>query len=114
MENQRLRTLNTSNFQDEVLDNDIPVLVCFSSKNCGPCQQVIPRLELLAAEYKDRMDFGVLKSTDGPQIFIKHSVRSVPTILFFNDGGVVKRVNGLQNEIELRRAIEDVLRWHRS
>ena len=82
------------NFDKEVLQSKVPVLVDFYADWCGPCKMIAPLVEELADEYKDKakvVKLNVDESMDSAQ---KYGVMSIPTLIFFKDGKEVDRVTG--------------------
>lgn len=86
--------LNDLNFQKEVLESRIPVLVDFYTDWCSPCQMVGPALEELAKEYEGKVNFGKLDVDKSQSIAAKYSVMSIPTVILFKDGKEVGRQVG--------------------
>lgn len=94
--------LTDSNFDTEVLKSDIPALVDFWAVWCGPCKQITPSVEAIAAEYKGKATVGKLNIDDHTQIPQKYGIRSIPTLLVFKGGEVVGQIVGAvpQSKIE--------------
>jgi len=90
--------LTDKNFGDEVLNSKIPVLVDFWAPWCGPCQMVEPMIEELAKEFNGKVKVGKLNVDENPQIAVKYSVMSIPTVIFFKGGKEVARQVGLESK----------------
>jgi len=88
--------LTESNFDDEVINSDVPVLVDFWAEWCGPCKMVSPIVAELADEYEGKLKVGELDVDNNQQIAMKYGIRSIPTLLLFKDGDVAEMMIGAQ------------------
>ncbi len=87
-----------ANFEDEVLNTDLPVLVDFWATWCGPCRTIAPTIEKLAAAYDGRAKIVKLDVDNNPQTAMKYGIRSIPSLLFFKDGRPVDQMVGVVPE----------------
>lgn len=87
-------TLNTTNFEKEVLESDIPVLVDFWAGWCGPCKMLAPTIEEIAKEYEGKVKVGKVNIDEYAPLAIKYGVASIPTVILFKDGQVVDKSVG--------------------
>ncbi len=83
-----------SNFEEEVLKSDTPVLVDFWAEWCGPCRMIGPIVEELSGEYEGKMKVGKLNIDHNPNIPMNYGIRSIPTLLVFKNGELVDKVVG--------------------
>ena len=86
--------ITDSNFEQEVKNSDVPVLLDFWAVWCGPCKSIGRSVDELAGEYGDKIKMGKVDIDNNPEISINYGIRSVPMLLFFKDGQVVDQVVG--------------------
>ena len=86
--------LNDSNFDDEVVKSDLPVLVDFWAEWCGPCKMIAPSVEKISEEYSDKLKVGKLDVDSNPNISSTFGIRSIPTLLIFKNGSPVDQIVG--------------------
>ncbi|NLN03373.1 MAG: thioredoxin [Clostridiaceae bacterium] len=81
-------TLTKDNFEEEVLNSDVPVLVDFWASWCGPCRMISPIIEEIAAE-ETGIKVGKVNVDDEPELASTYNIMSIPTIMVFKNGEVV-------------------------
>ena len=80
--------VDTSNFQDEVLNASEPVIVDFWAEWCGPCKMIAPSLEEIAVEMEGKVKVAKLNIDENPELAAQFGVRSIPTLAIFKGGEV--------------------------
>ena len=101
--------ITADNFESEVLQADIPVVVDFWAPWCGPCHMISPILESLAEKYAGKFKLGKVNLDEHPQLAAQYGIRSIPAVFIFKDGQVAERVIGVQPEQHLAALIDRVL-----
>jgi thioredoxin 1 len=87
-------SLTESNFSSEVLESSVPVLVDFWAEWCGPCKAIGPIIDQLADEMAGQAKVGKLNVSNAPKLTAQYNVRSIPTLLFFQNGEVRDMIVG--------------------
>ncbi|MFH1692779.1 MAG: thioredoxin [Bacillota bacterium] len=98
--------LTTKNFEKEVLQSEVPVLVDFWATWCSPCLRVVPILEELGKEVIGLAKIGKLDVDAEYEIADQFGIMSIPTIVVFKDGKVHQSTIGVQSKATLRRLLE--------
>src|SRR5689334_16654861 len=101
--------INNDNFASEVKSASMPVLVDFGADWCGPCKKLAPVVESMAKQFAGKLKVGYVDVGVSQQIAMEYRVMSVPTLLFFKQGQVVKQIVGARSADELQHEIEEVL-----
>ena len=98
-----------SNFQAEVIESEVPVLVDFWAPWCGPCRMVAPVVEEIAQEKGDQLKVVKLNIDDNQDTAMQFNVLSIPTLMVFKNGEVAKTVVGAYPKRKLEAELEPAL-----
>lgn len=99
--------LNDDNFEAEVLKSSEPVLVDFWAPWCGPCRQLSPVVEELAAENEGAVKVTKVNVDDASKVAQEYGIQSIPTILVFKDGEVQQRIVGVKPKAQLQEILDE-------
>lgn len=101
--------VTTSEFDQEVLQSAVPVLVDFWAVWCGPCKMIGPHIDALSTEYAGRAKVLKCNVDDESEIASRYNVMSIPTLLFFKGGKVVDQIVGAAPKAAMAKKLEDLL-----
>jgi len=101
--------LSSENFQEEVMNSDLPVLVDFYAEWCGPCKMISPIIDELAETYSGKIKVGKLDIDQASSIASAQGVMSIPTIIFFKNGEKVEENTGALDKGQLEELIQKVI-----
>jgi thioredoxin 1 len=105
----KIMEVGDANFEAEVLQSSLPVLVDFWAPWCGPCKAIAPIVEELAAEYDGKLKVAKLNVDNNPATASRYGVRGIPTLLILKGGTVKDQVVGAVAKAKLVQAIGNVL-----
>ena len=101
-------TLTDTNFRQEVIDSQSPVLVDFYAPWCGPCKMLSPILDSLSNDFAGRVQFVKVNVDEAHDLAARYQITGVPTLMVFKDGRAVETVVGMASARDLRKMLERV------
>ena len=104
-----LPEVNDANFEAEVMQSSLPVLVDFGAAWCGPCKQLAPIVEQIAKDYDGKLKVAAVDVDKARDTAIRYGIMSVPTVILFKNGEVKDQVVGFQSKSALDSRISRVL-----
>jgi thioredoxin 1 len=102
----KVKEVNESNFETEVLQANQPVLVDFWATWCGPCVALAPTVEALATQYEGSAKVVKLNVDESPSVAARYGIKGIPTLVLFNNGQEAERSVGLTSKDSLAGLID--------
>lgn len=106
MSSEHIVHIQGENWQSEVLQSTIPVLVDFWAEWCGPCKAIAPALDELAEELAGRLKIAKVNVDENQQLAGEFGIRSIPTLLVMKDGVVQEQMVGAMSKADLKSKVE--------
>lgn len=106
MASENIHEVTDREFQTEVIEEDLPVLIDFWAPWCAPCRAIAPDVEALAASYAGRLKVCKMNVDENPETPTKYGVRGIPTLLVFKAGQVVDQVVGRVPKSKLEEMVQ--------
>jgi thioredoxin 1 len=104
-----VQDINDGNFENEVINSEIPVLIDFWAPWCGPCRAIAPVVGELATEYAGKLKVVKMNVDDNPLTPSRYGVRSIPNLLIFKNGQVKDQIIGAVPKGHFVQAIDKIV-----
>jgi thioredoxin 1 len=101
--------VTTATFEAEVVKSAIPVVADFWAEWCGPCRMIAPVLKELARDYKDRLKVAKINVDEEPDLASRYGIQSIPTLLFFKGGEMVRQQIGAVPRAVLEKIVKELV-----
>ncbi|MDP6047088.1 MAG: thioredoxin [Phycisphaerae bacterium] len=101
--------ITDDNFEAEVKNSDLPVLLDFWAEWCMPCKMLAPVIDEIATEFAGKIKVGKLDTDSAREAALEFGISAIPTVIIFNKGEVAQRFVGLQQKADLTTAINELL-----
>jgi len=101
--------ITDGNFETEVVQSTVPVLIDFWAPWCGPCRMVSPIVEEIASDYEGKLKVGKLNTDDNQRTAARFGIMSIPTLMIFKGGEARERIIGAQPKNAIVSKINEVL-----
>jgi len=105
-------TITNDNFESEVLQSPVPVLIDFWAAWCGPCKMISPLVDQIAGEYSGRLKVGKVNVDEETAIAEKHGIVSIPTLILYKDGVLADKKPALPPSMILSPCLKILFKEH--
>ena len=102
------KIVTDANFQTEVLQSPVPVMVDFWAEWCGPCRMLGPVIERIAGANAGRIAVGKMNVDENPATPQKYGIQGIPTVIFFKNGEVAKQLVGYHAQEKIQKVIDEL------
>ena len=102
-------TITGENFEQEVLQSSLPVLIDFWAAWCGPCKMIAPFIDQLAGEYKGKVKIGKVNVDDENGLAERHGIASIPTLVLYKDGEIIGQRSGAASKRDIEAIFKNVV-----
>ncbi len=106
MAGKNIMEVSDSNFEQEVLQSDLPVLVDFWAPWCGPCRAIAPLVDELSGDYAGKLKVAKCNVDENPKTPSRYGIRAIPTLIIFKDGNMSEQITGAVAKSQISAAID--------
>jgi thioredoxin 1 len=109
MASEAVKEFTDANFEAEVVNSDVPVLVDFWAEWCQPCRMLSPTIDEVASEFDGKAKVGKLDTDSNREVSVKYGISAIPTVILFKNGEIEKKFVGLTGKEQFVEAINGAL-----
>ncbi len=109
MAGKNIMEVSDGNFEQEVLQSDVPVLVDFWAPWCGPCRAIAPLIDELSGDYAGKLKVAKCNVDENPKTPSRYGIRAIPTLIIFKGGNVSEQITGAVAKSQISAAIDKVV-----
>jgi thioredoxin 1 len=106
MAGKNIMEVGDGNFEQEVLQSDVPVLVDFWAPWCGPCRAIAPLIDELSGDYTGKLKVAKCNVDENPKTPSRYGIRAIPTMIIFKGGNVSEQITGAVAKSQITAAID--------
>lgn len=106
MAGKNIMEVSDGNFELEVLQSDVPVLVDFWAPWCGPCRAIAPLIDELSGDYTGKLKVAKCNVDENPKTPSRYGIRAIPTLIIFKGGNVSEQITGAVAKSQITAAID--------
>jgi len=107
--NNKVKAVSSLDFDSEVIDSSVPVLVDFWAEWCMPCRMLSPIVEEVSQELSNKLKVVKVNVDENPDLAMRYGIQAIPTLLIFKEGKVVGEIVGYVSKKVLKDRLEEVI-----
>ncbi len=106
---EQVHEFTDANFEAEVINSDVPVLVDFWAEWCQPCKMLAPTIDKVAVAYDGKVKVGKVDTDSNRDVAVKYNISAIPTVMLFQGGELRSQLIGLKSEADFKAMLDEAL-----